>query len=125
MPPTLLTNLTLSVPSQHASDTAYHPYTHLVPSQHASDTAYHPYACMPSRHSSDASYHPYAHLVPSQHASDTAYYPYACSALLTCLRCCLPSLCLQCPPDMPPIPPHTGLILKAAYDPYTPAAPSR
>ncbi|MBW0485503.1 hypothetical protein O181_025218 [Austropuccinia psidii MF-1] len=33
----------------------------------------------------------------------------SCSALPTCLR--------QCP--------HTGLILNAAYDPYSPAEPSR
>ncbi|MBW0544802.1 hypothetical protein O181_084517 [Austropuccinia psidii MF-1] len=43
----------------------------------------------------------------SQYPPDTAYHPYACSAPLTCL----------------PRPPHTGLILKAAYDPYPPAAP--
>ncbi|MBW0481292.1 hypothetical protein O181_021007 [Austropuccinia psidii MF-1] len=66
--------------------------------------AYHPYTCeVPSQHSSNVAYHPYACIVPTQHASN------ACSSLPTCLRC----------------PPHTGLILKAAYDSYTPAAASR
>ncbi|MBW0461279.1 hypothetical protein O181_000994 [Austropuccinia psidii MF-1] len=105
--------------------------------------AYHPYACgVPSRHASDVAYHPYACIVPARHASNTAYYPYARSALptclqrslpslnswsafLTCLRCRLPSLTLKYPPNLPPTPPHTGPILKAAYDPYAPAAPSR
>ncbi|MBW0547770.1 hypothetical protein O181_087485 [Austropuccinia psidii MF-1] len=32
MPPMLLTILTLAVPSRHASDAAYHPYTCIVPS---------------------------------------------------------------------------------------------
>ncbi|MBW0581850.1 hypothetical protein O181_121565 [Austropuccinia psidii MF-1] len=36
----------------------------------------------------------------------------------TCLQCFLPSLRLECPLDMPPTPPHTGPILKAAYYPY-------
>ncbi|MBW0573658.1 hypothetical protein O181_113373 [Austropuccinia psidii MF-1] len=77
-----------------------------VPSRHSSDTPYHPYACgVPSRHASDAAYHPYTCIVPAQHASDAAYHPYACSALPTCLWRCLPSLFLQCPPDMPPTPP--------------------
>ncbi|MBW0497697.1 hypothetical protein O181_037412 [Austropuccinia psidii MF-1] len=40
MPPMLLTILTLAVLSQHASDTAYHPYTCLVPSQNASNTPF-------------------------------------------------------------------------------------
>ncbi|MBW0538282.1 hypothetical protein O181_077997 [Austropuccinia psidii MF-1] len=44
MPPMLLTILTLTVPSRHASNAPYHPYTRGVPSQHASDAAYHPYA---------------------------------------------------------------------------------
>ncbi|MBW0509644.1 hypothetical protein O181_049359 [Austropuccinia psidii MF-1] len=61
---------------------------------------------VPSRHASDAPYHPYAHAVPSQHASDAPYHPY-------------------CPPNMPPMPPETGLIVKAAYNPYAPASPSR
>ncbi|MBW0465752.1 hypothetical protein O181_005467 [Austropuccinia psidii MF-1] len=42
-------------------------------------------------------------LTPTQHASDIAYHPYAHSALPKCLQCCLPSLRLQCPPDMPPM----------------------
>ncbi|MBW0523786.1 hypothetical protein O181_063501 [Austropuccinia psidii MF-1] len=42
--------------------------------------------------------------MPTQHAFDAAYHPYARSAVLKCLPCCLPSLCLQCPPDMPPTP---------------------
>ncbi|MBW0525202.1 hypothetical protein O181_064917 [Austropuccinia psidii MF-1] len=83
MPPMQLTILTLAVPSQHASDTAYHPYTRM----------------------------------PSQHASDAAYHPYAHSDLPTCLQHCLPSLSLQCPPDMPPMPPSNW------PDPYAPAAP--
>ncbi|MBW0518779.1 hypothetical protein O181_058494 [Austropuccinia psidii MF-1] len=40
-------------------------------------------------------------LAPTQHASDAAYHPYACSARPTCLQHCLPSLCSQCPPEMP------------------------
>ncbi|MBW0592497.1 hypothetical protein O181_132212, partial [Austropuccinia psidii MF-1] len=64
------------VPSQHASDTTYHPYAREVPSQHASNAAYHPYGC----------------IVPAQHASNSAYHPYACSALLTCLQRSVPSL---------------------------------
>ncbi|MBW0468907.1 hypothetical protein O181_008622 [Austropuccinia psidii MF-1] len=106
--------------------------------------------------------------VPSQHAPDAAYHPYTRSALLTCLRRRLPSLCscsalpkcLQC--RLPSLclcsslptclqgPPHTGLILmllqhpqdetmmqpptpltllhphlifSATYPPYAPAAP--
>ncbi|MBW0581319.1 hypothetical protein O181_121034 [Austropuccinia psidii MF-1] len=65
------------LPSQHASDTAYHPYACVVPSQHASDTVYHPYACVvPSQHGSDTAFHPYAHIVPSRHGPDPAYHPY-------------------------------------------------
>ncbi|MBW0588694.1 hypothetical protein O181_128409 [Austropuccinia psidii MF-1] len=45
------------------------------------------------------------------------------SARPTCLQHCLSSLPLKCPPDMPLTPPHTGLLLKAAYDSYAPAAP--
>ncbi|MBW0494617.1 hypothetical protein O181_034332 [Austropuccinia psidii MF-1] len=106
---------------------AYHPYACGVPSRHASDATYQPYAHgVPSRHASNAAYHPYACIVPAQHASNASYHPYACSARPTCLPRCLPSLrlwsafltCLRCPP-------HTGLILKAAYDPYATAAPSR
>ncbi|MBW0576808.1 hypothetical protein O181_116523 [Austropuccinia psidii MF-1] len=115
MPATLLTILTLAVPSRHASDAAYHPYADLVPSQHASNAAYHPCAHMPSRH-----------------ASNTPYHPYARSALLPCLRHCLPSLRLQCPPDMPPML-LTILMLTvpsqhasdAAYHPYAHVVPSR
>ncbi|MBW0460383.1 hypothetical protein O181_000098 [Austropuccinia psidii MF-1] len=79
---------------------------------------------VPCPHASNAAYHPYTCIVPAQHASDAAYHPYACSALPTCLQShnyhpytfiALPT-CLQRPP-------HTGLILKAAYDPYAPAAP--
>ncbi|MBW0510674.1 hypothetical protein O181_050389 [Austropuccinia psidii MF-1] len=44
--------------------------------------------------------------VPSQHRLTSLCL---CSALPTCLQC----------------PPHTGLILNPAYDPYSPAAPSR
>ncbi|MBW0496421.1 hypothetical protein O181_036136 [Austropuccinia psidii MF-1] len=36
IPPTLITILTLAVPSQQASNTAYHTYTHSVPSQNSS-----------------------------------------------------------------------------------------
>ncbi|MBW0470342.1 hypothetical protein O181_010057 [Austropuccinia psidii MF-1] len=68
-----------------ASDATNHPYACIVPAQHASDTAYHPYAC----------------IVPSRHASNATYHPYARSALPTCLQCFLPSLRLQCPPNMP------------------------
>ncbi|MBW0586345.1 hypothetical protein O181_126060 [Austropuccinia psidii MF-1] len=85
----LLTILKLAVPSQHAFNAPYHPYACGVPSQHASDAAYHPYAC----------------IVPTQHASNTSYHPYSCSALPTCLQHHLPSLHLQCPPNMPPTPP--------------------
>ncbi|MBW0510573.1 hypothetical protein O181_050288 [Austropuccinia psidii MF-1] len=64
-----------------------------------------------SRHAFDAAYHPYTRSdlptclqrrLPSLHLY---------SARLTCLQRCLPSLRLQCPPNMPPTPPHTGLIL--------------
>ncbi|MBW0489821.1 hypothetical protein O181_029536 [Austropuccinia psidii MF-1] len=127
----------------------YHPHACAVPYQHASNTAYHPNACgAPSQHASNATYHPYACIVPARHASNTAYHPYGCSALpmlLTILMLmeCLPdmppmplTILTLFPPDMPPMlltilmlavtfqhPPHTGLILKAAYDPYTHAAP--
>ncbi|MBW0485282.1 hypothetical protein O181_024997 [Austropuccinia psidii MF-1] len=57
---------------------------------------------VPSRHVSNAPYYPYACGVPCQHASNAAYHPYACSALPTCLQRCLPSLLMQCPPEMPP-----------------------
>ncbi|MBW0553168.1 hypothetical protein O181_092883 [Austropuccinia psidii MF-1] len=90
-------------PSQHSSDPAYHPYTRIVPAQHASDTP----ECPPNMPLTLLTILTLA--VPSRHDSDAAYHPYACSALLTCLQ----------------RPPHTGLILKAAYDPYTTAAPSR
>ncbi|MBW0476862.1 hypothetical protein O181_016577 [Austropuccinia psidii MF-1] len=73
MPPTLLAILMLAVPSQHASNTPYHPY-----------------ACgVPSRHASNGAYHLYARIVPARHASD------ACSALPTCLQRRLPSLRFQ------------------------------
>ncbi|MBW0573784.1 hypothetical protein O181_113499 [Austropuccinia psidii MF-1] len=45
MPPTLLTILTLAVPSRHASDTPYHPYAYIVTARHSSNAAYHPYTC--------------------------------------------------------------------------------
>ncbi|MBW0572732.1 hypothetical protein O181_112447 [Austropuccinia psidii MF-1] len=67
-------------------------------------------------------------------------HPY--SACPTCLQHCLPSLCSQCPPDMPLTPPshwpdpyapaaphlhpyHPHLFFSAAYNSYAPAAPSR
>ncbi|MBW0589931.1 hypothetical protein O181_129646 [Austropuccinia psidii MF-1] len=43
--------------------------------------------------------------VPSRHASNAAYHPYTRSALPTCFQCRLPSLCSQCAPNMPPMPP--------------------
>ncbi|MBW0481094.1 hypothetical protein O181_020809 [Austropuccinia psidii MF-1] len=65
--------------------------TILTCSQHAPDTAYHPYACRaPSRHAPDTTY-PYACVVPSRHASNTANHPYACRVPS---QHCLPSLCL-------------------------------
>ncbi|MBW0561283.1 hypothetical protein O181_100998 [Austropuccinia psidii MF-1] len=67
------------------SPAAYHPYARGVPSQHASNSTYHPYTC----------------IMPTQHASNAAYHHYACSAGPTCLQCCLPSLRLQCPPNIP------------------------
>ncbi|MBW0556221.1 hypothetical protein O181_095936 [Austropuccinia psidii MF-1] len=119
-PCTRPTCLQRCLPSQHASDTPYHPYAGGVPSQHASNAAYHPYAyIVPTQHGLTLlTIHTLA--VPSQHASDATYHPYACSDLptclqrrlpslhsysahSTCLQCCLPSLCLQCP--------HTGLTL--------------
>ncbi|MBW0517196.1 hypothetical protein O181_056911 [Austropuccinia psidii MF-1] len=132
-----------------------HPHPHLcllAPSQHASNVAYHPYTpsalptclrrCLPSLCLQCPSNMPPMPLtiltlaVLSRHASNADYHPYARSSLPTCLRCCLPSLCSQFPPDIPPMlltiltlevpsrhPPHTGLILKAAYDPYAPEAP--
>ncbi|MBW0516935.1 hypothetical protein O181_056650 [Austropuccinia psidii MF-1] len=103
MPLMLLTILTLSVPSQHASDTPDHPYACGVPSHHASDTAYHPYTCSDLLTCLQ-------HRLPSLHLYSTRP---------TCLQCCLPSLCSQCPPKMPPAPPSNW------PDPYTPAAPSR
>ncbi|MBW0542473.1 hypothetical protein O181_082188 [Austropuccinia psidii MF-1] len=64
MPPMLLTLLTLAVPSHHA------PNARGVPSKHASNAAYHPYSpLVPSRHASNASYHLML-AVPSQHASN-------------------------------------------------------
>ncbi|MBW0592550.1 hypothetical protein O181_132265 [Austropuccinia psidii MF-1] len=110
MPPTLLTILTLEVPSRHASEAPYHPY-----------------ACgVPSRHASDATYHPYARIVPAQHANNAA-----CSALPTYLRHRLPSLCSQCPPNIP-LTPLTILNLavtsrhasNTAYHPYARIVPS-
>ncbi|MBW0567125.1 hypothetical protein O181_106840 [Austropuccinia psidii MF-1] len=118
--PPPLPSLCSRVPSQHAPDTAYHPYACGVPSRHPPNTTY-PYACVvPSRHPPNTAYHPYAHGVHSRHAPDTTYpyacvvpsrnapdttYPYACvvpsqhhlslclcSALPTCLQHCLPSL---------------------------------
>ncbi|MBW0556958.1 hypothetical protein O181_096673 [Austropuccinia psidii MF-1] len=86
------------------------------------------------------SYHPYVHFVPSQHASNASLTPLTILMLLQLPQympltlpsplpnpfCCLPSLrsccalqkCLQRHP-------HTGVILNAAYHPYTPAAPSQ
>ncbi|MBW0506438.1 hypothetical protein O181_046153 [Austropuccinia psidii MF-1] len=59
MPLTLLTILTLAVPSQHASNAPDNPYACGVPSRHASDATFHPYACIvPAQHASNASYHP-------------------------------------------------------------------
>ncbi|MBW0519307.1 hypothetical protein O181_059022 [Austropuccinia psidii MF-1] len=53
---------------------------------------------------------PYSRLwMPSRHASYTTYHPYACV---------VPSQCASGPP-------HTGLILNPAYDPYSPAVPSQ
>ncbi|MBW0580758.1 hypothetical protein O181_120473 [Austropuccinia psidii MF-1] len=111
MPPTLLTILTLAVPSRHASEAPYHPYARGVP----------------SRHASNATYHPYAHILPARHADNAA-----CSALSTYLRHCLPSLCSQCPANMPPMP-LTILNLavtsrhasNAAYHPYAHIVPSQ
>ncbi|MBW0551027.1 hypothetical protein O181_090742 [Austropuccinia psidii MF-1] len=83
MPPMLLTILTLAVPTQHASNAAYHPYAcSALPT--CLDTPYHPNAGgVPSRHASNIAYHPYACIVPTQHASHAAYHPYACSSLPT------------------------------------------
>ncbi|MBW0521396.1 hypothetical protein O181_061111 [Austropuccinia psidii MF-1] len=47
----------------------------------------------------------------------SAYHPYACSAHLTCLQCCLPLLCLQCPPDMPLTPPSRPLMILTLLQP--------
>ncbi|MBW0579382.1 hypothetical protein O181_119097 [Austropuccinia psidii MF-1] len=81
---------------------------------------------VPSWNASDATYHPYARIVPSRHSSNSAYHPYTCSDLLICLWRCLPSLCLRSAlPTCLRRPPHTGLILNPAYDPYAPVAPSR
>ncbi|MBW0528322.1 hypothetical protein O181_068037 [Austropuccinia psidii MF-1] len=85
MPPTLLTILTLAVPSRHASDTAYHPYTHS-----ALPTCLR--RCLPSLHSQCPPDMPPMLLiiltpaVPSWHASNAAYHPYACSSLPKCLQ---------------------------------------
>ncbi|MBW0554865.1 hypothetical protein O181_094580 [Austropuccinia psidii MF-1] len=103
----------------------YHLYAHLVPSQHASDTASHPYACVvPSRHClpslrlrsalpACSQHHLSLRLcsalptssrdclpsLRSQSAFLTCYRHHLslrlCSALPTCSRHCLPSLCLQ------------------------------
>ncbi|MBW0502840.1 hypothetical protein O181_042555 [Austropuccinia psidii MF-1] len=59
--------------------------------------AYNPYAAsgpqvMPPTPPSPPLTPPHTHHLPS-----LRFY----SARSTCLRCCLPSLCLQCPPDMP------------------------
>ncbi|MBW0547159.1 hypothetical protein O181_086874 [Austropuccinia psidii MF-1] len=108
MPPTLLTILTLAVPSQHASDAPYHPYAHGVPSRHASDATYHPYTC----------------ILPAQHSSVAAYHPYASSALLTCLPR-PPHTLPPSPPSPPLMLPHPQLIFSAASHPYAPAEPSR
>ncbi|MBW0587340.1 hypothetical protein O181_127055 [Austropuccinia psidii MF-1] len=68
---------------------------------------------------------PYAS-APPPHLLLGLQFLHSCGALKLCVRCCPhPPLHSQCPPDMPPMPPHTSLILKAAYDPYAPAAPSR
>ncbi|MBW0532307.1 hypothetical protein O181_072022 [Austropuccinia psidii MF-1] len=69
MPPTLLTILTLAVPSRHASNT--------LTSQHASEATYNPYACTD---------------IPT--FLDAAYHPYARSDLPICRRRCLQSLLL-------------------------------
>ncbi|MBW0551960.1 hypothetical protein O181_091675 [Austropuccinia psidii MF-1] len=71
-------------PSRCDSNTAPHlcphhslcfhtPAANKVPSQHASNAAYHPYTCVvPSQHASNAACHPSAHVVPSQHAFKAA-----------------------------------------------------
>ncbi|MBW0589220.1 hypothetical protein O181_128935 [Austropuccinia psidii MF-1] len=73
-------------------------------------------------------YNPYAATGPSSYASDAALTPpYASSHLpltilmlmdarLTCLRRCLPSLCLQCPPDMPPMLPTILTLVECLPD---------
>ncbi|MBW0493133.1 hypothetical protein O181_032848 [Austropuccinia psidii MF-1] len=103
----------------------------MPPSPLLSPTAYHPYAHgMPSRHASNAAYHPYTCIVPARHASNAAYHPYACSALPACLQRCLPSLRLQCHPNMPLTPlavpfQHASNTPSHWPNPYAPAAPSR
>ncbi|MBW0532282.1 hypothetical protein O181_071997 [Austropuccinia psidii MF-1] len=89
MLPTPLTILTLCTPN-----TTY-PYACVVPSQHAPNTAVHPYAWGgPSPHAPNTTY-PYACVVPSQHAPDTAYHPMLAECppnmLLTPLILTLPS----------------------------------
>ncbi|MBW0494115.1 hypothetical protein O181_033830 [Austropuccinia psidii MF-1] len=116
MPPTLLTILTLAVPSQHASNAAYHPYAHSsLPTclQHHLPSLRSPSAlptclqhCLPSLRLQCPPNMPPTLLtiltlaVPSRHASNSAYHPYAYSALpmlLTILTLA------ECPPDMPPM----------------------
>ncbi|MBW0482311.1 hypothetical protein O181_022026 [Austropuccinia psidii MF-1] len=73
-----LTILMLTVPSRHASNAPYHPYTHGCPP----DMPLMPLTILmlsvTSQHASNATDHPYARIVPSQHASDAAYHPYTC-----------------------------------------------
>ncbi|MBW0577168.1 hypothetical protein O181_116883 [Austropuccinia psidii MF-1] len=103
MPPMLLTILTLTVPSQHACNSAYHPYAHVVPSQHACNAAYHPYAHC----SQDETMMP-----PPSPPSP----PPLSSPLLPILTH------PQSPQDIPPMPPSTPLMLNplsTAYHTYT------
>ncbi|MBW0535385.1 hypothetical protein O181_075100 [Austropuccinia psidii MF-1] len=107
MPLTPLTIFTLAVTSQHASDTAYHPYTCIVPTQHASDTAYHPYVC-------SALLPPHTGLILMllQPPQDETTMP---PSIFSCL------LLLWRPQDMPLTPPSAPLTpnpLSAAYHPY-------
>ncbi|MBW0533904.1 hypothetical protein O181_073619 [Austropuccinia psidii MF-1] len=107
----LLAPTACGVPSQHASDTAYHPYTCIVPTQYASDAAYHPYASgVPSRHASNAPLTGLIILMLLQPPQDETTIP-----PLTILT--LP----RRPQDMPLTLPSTPLMpnpLSTSYHPY-------
>ncbi|MBW0492494.1 hypothetical protein O181_032209 [Austropuccinia psidii MF-1] len=112
MPPTLLTILTLAVPSQHASNAAYYPYAcSSLPT------------CLQCPLTLAQSSRWLMILMFLQPPQDETTTPPPISALTTALSSPLLSILTlpRCPQDVPPTPPLTPLMpnpLSTAYHPY-------